>query len=150
MARRPAGQAARPTESAALNRKAIELLQVVVESEPTNLSLRRELGVTLNNLGAALSRAQQESAALAAYQQAIDLREELVRLAPARATYRTDLAVSCNNLGLLENRQGRPNAAEAVSSSGRERSVRLLSGPGRSRKILGSGEETSRSTASSS
>src|SRR4029078_2732189 len=103
----PIHQAAPPAEAAAMHRKAIELLQVASQAEPANLSLRRELGVTLNNLGAALSRAQQETAALAAYQQAIDIREELVRLAPARATYRTDLAVSRNNLGLLEERQGR-------------------------------------------
>jgi len=107
-------QRARPAEAAALNRKAIELLQIAVPTEPANWSLRRELGVTLSNLGGALSRARQETAALAAYQQAMDLREELVRLAPTRAAYRTDLAVSCNNLGLLENRQGRQDAAEAA------------------------------------
>jgi serine/threonine protein kinase/tetratricopeptide (TPR) repeat protein len=107
-------QQARPAEAIVLHRKAIELLQKAANDEPSNLSLRRELGVTLNNLGAALSRAQQDLAAMAAYQQAIDLRDELVRLAPARATYRTDLAVSCNNLGLLENRRGEPDAAEAA------------------------------------
>ncbi len=107
-------QTARPADSAAFHRRAIELLQAALAAEPANLGLKRDLGVTLNNLGASLSRIQQDTEALAAYQQAIDLREELLRLAPGRSTYRTDLAVSCNNLGLLENRRGQADAAEAA------------------------------------
>jgi tetratricopeptide (TPR) repeat protein len=101
-----------PTEAASYYEQALRLLQELQPASATDLSLRRELALTHNNLGSALARAGRSAAARSAYEQAISIREELVSVAPARASYRTDLAVSLNNLGMFENRQGNSAAAE--------------------------------------
>jgi tetratricopeptide (TPR) repeat protein/tRNA A-37 threonylcarbamoyl transferase component Bud32 len=101
-----------PSEAAALHTQALKFLHAAAESSAHDLSLRRDIGVTLNNLGAALARARQTDAARQAYDEAITLRQELVSLAPARTSHQIDLAVSLNNSGMLEIRAGQFAAAQ--------------------------------------
>jgi eukaryotic-like serine/threonine-protein kinase len=87
-------------DAVALYDKAAACQRAAVASRPGELTYRRELATTLNNLGAAQSKCGRIEPAAAAYREAIDLQKELVRIAPLERTYRRDLAVSYNNLGL--------------------------------------------------
>jgi serine/threonine protein kinase/Flp pilus assembly protein TadD len=89
-----------PGNAVGLYRRAADCRRLVVESRPGELTVRRELATTLNNLGAALAKSGQIEPAAAAYGEAIDLQKGLLRIAPLERTYRRDLAVSYNNLGL--------------------------------------------------
>jgi tetratricopeptide (TPR) repeat protein len=76
------------------------------------LGAKREVGLTLNNLGAASARHQQLSEAVRYYNRAIAIHQELVRLAPAHRVHPRDLAISHNNLGLIHSRQQQTKDAE--------------------------------------
>jgi len=104
----------RPAEAARLHAGALDLLHAASNESSGNLSLRRDLGLTMHNLGSAFSRNKQPEAARAAFEQAIAIREELVRLAPARSLYLSDLATSLNNLGMLESRSNAFGEAKAA------------------------------------
>jgi tetratricopeptide (TPR) repeat protein len=104
----------RPREAARLHGQAIDLLHSAAKTASGDLSLRRDLALTLSNLASALARAGQVPAARASYEQAINLQEALISDAPARSSYKADLAVTLNNLGMLENRLARLELAAEV------------------------------------
>lgn len=104
----------RPIEAARLHGRAIDLLRKVLAADADNLSVKRDLALSLNNLGVALARSGEIHRARQAYGEAIAKRRELVQAVPARPTYQMELALSWNNLGQLENREGDYEVAEAA------------------------------------
>jgi serine/threonine protein kinase len=104
----------RPTEAGRLHGRAVDLLRKAAGEDTSNLNVKRDLGLSLNNLGAALTRSGETQRARRAYSEAIGIRRELVQAVPARPSFQQDLATSWNNLGNLENRQGDFEAAAAA------------------------------------
>ena len=104
--------ATEPERAATWHEQALQLLEKVAASEGADRGLRREMAVTLSNLGSVWSRSSSAEKALPCYERAIQMQTELTRIAPATVSYQRDLAVSHNNLGLLHGRYGRTEQAE--------------------------------------
>ena len=94
----------RPDEAVALHRQAADYEARAAEARPDEPRFQRTWALTLNNLGAALARRNDYSAASDAYRQAIGLQKDLLQLMPLDRAVRKDLAVSYNNLGLAYTR----------------------------------------------
>lgn len=100
--------------------------RLAMKSRPGDRAYRSDLAATLNNLGAAQSRAGQFEQAAQTYRDAIELQKDLVRLVPLDRGYRRDLAVSYNNLGLACTRLGRSSVAERCFNNALGFSKQLL------------------------
>jgi tetratricopeptide (TPR) repeat protein len=92
--------------------QAAELLSKAARLQPDDLSVRSELAVTYNNLGAAHARMKETTKAAERYAQSVELQSEVVQGAPAEKKSKRFLAVGYNNLGLEQGRQHDAAAAE--------------------------------------
>ena len=93
--------------------KAAGLLNKAVDLRHDDLSVRGDLAVTYNNLGAAYARMRDTDKAAKSYARAVELQSEVVQGAPAEKKSKRYLAVGFNNLGLEQGRQHDAAAAEA-------------------------------------
>ena len=116
-------------------RKAVELDERRVAANPKAPLGRRDLSVSLIQLGWGLQRVGDRGSALAAYLRAIQIREDLVRDDAANARARDDLAVALWTAGNLKKEMGDgPGAlamlerAEALSPSSFALSLPAASG----------------------
>jgi hypothetical protein len=92
--------------------KAAGLLNKAAKLHRDDLSVRSELAVTYNNLGAAQARLRNTAKAAESYAQAVELQTEVVRGAPAVKQSKRFLAIGYNNLGQEQGRQHEAAAAE--------------------------------------
>jgi serine/threonine protein kinase/tetratricopeptide (TPR) repeat protein len=103
-----------PKRAIDLHRKALRLQVAAADIRPDHREARRNVALTLNNLGAAWSRTTQIEEAVKCYEQAINMQQELGQQFPSQRPLRRDLAVSENNLGLAYTRGGRLEDAEGA------------------------------------
>ncbi len=94
--------------------QAIAIVAELAEREPLDLSLRSDLALFHNNLGAIQGRTGQWDDACATYREAISLQRQLMRQAPQVVAYRYGLATSLTNLGQAQSAGG--DAAAAIGS----------------------------------
>jgi tetratricopeptide (TPR) repeat protein len=103
--------------------EAVTLLTRLCDAAETNagnlISLRSDLALCLNNLGAIFGHQRRPDEAAAAYRRAIEVQEQLVRQAPAVVELRSDLAVTWNNLGQSLSAVGDSEAAAAYETARR-------------------------------
>jgi len=102
-----------PLRAAELHGQALKLQAKAAELQPADQTVRREMGLTLNNVGAAWSRTSQIGEAARCYEQAIEIQQQLVAQSPSQRLFQRDLAISENNLGMLHTRAGRLSEAES-------------------------------------
>jgi tetratricopeptide (TPR) repeat protein len=105
--------------------------QAMVEREPEQFELRRDLSVTFDRMGDALSRQGALDEALANYRQALEIVESLAQRDPHNTVWLRDQSVSHDRIGDILDRQGDFDAALQSFERGLEFAQRLaLQDPG--------------------
>ena len=102
--------------------KAAGIQAALVEADPRNLDLKRELAYTHADMGGFLDWSGDAKGALACHTRALALLEEIVRADPQNADARLLLAETLNNVGYLEVVTGQRDAGRARLES----SLRML------------------------
>ena len=88
-----------PEAGRRLCQEATALLRALVDRDPYNITLRRDLGLSHGHAGALAHRTGHMEQALAAYGQAVEAAEWIVDRAPQVVDYQVDVAIARNNLG---------------------------------------------------
>ncbi|HEX6962138.1 MAG TPA: protein kinase [Lacipirellula sp.] len=78
----------------------IELLDDLLDEQPTDVQLRHDSAIGYNNLSF-VQRHENWHAAEKSCREAVTILEDLVKLRPSLLTYRSDLALCYNNLGAI-------------------------------------------------
>ncbi|TWT79360.1 Serine/threonine-protein kinase PrkC [Planctomycetes bacterium CA13] len=103
-----------PDRAVRYARQALTQQTKALESDRRNTKLATQAIVTLNTLGSAQSRNQQNDASIDTFHRAIEIGEQLLAWWPEQPTYRRDLVISLNHLGLSLSKSGK--LAEARSA----------------------------------
>jgi tetratricopeptide (TPR) repeat protein len=102
-------------ESAAIIEDAIELLQPLVQADPSNAQYRGDLAYGWYRLGDTLRAQRNVAAALTLHDQALAVRRERVARDPTLTFSRWELSRSLNAVGGLLLMEPRPDAARAAA-----------------------------------
>jgi eukaryotic-like serine/threonine-protein kinase len=106
--------AGRRDESMASNRKALAIRQSLVDANPNDEELRRDLADSHAGIGSLVALAGQPGDALASYNQALAIRQALAKAHPDNVQHQADLAASQFQIGELQWMSGR--MAEGLAS----------------------------------
>ena len=87
--------------------RGFRILEKIVEKEPGNLELKRELAAVLGNFANLSLVAKDRTEARRAYLQALEIQKDLVRRDPAQVTFKNDLALTYHNFAFLADGQER-------------------------------------------
>ena len=79
------------------------VLEKIVQSEPKNFKLKRELAAVLGNSANLSFNAKDRAEARRAYLQALEIQKDLARQDPADVDFKNDLALTYHNLSFLAN-----------------------------------------------
>ncbi len=79
------------------------ILEKIVQKEPGNLELKRELAAVLGNFANLSLIAKDKIEARRGYLQALEIQKDLVQQDPAQVTFKNDLALTYHNLAFLAN-----------------------------------------------
>jgi eukaryotic-like serine/threonine-protein kinase len=102
----------KPEEELKTFEQARNLRQELVDVNPANTRLRRELGTSHNNIGATLHEELGKPVeALAAYEKAQTVRQQLVAAHADDLQLQYDLSLTLYNLGILRSSTGKPKEA---------------------------------------
>ncbi|WP_442505837.1 protein kinase domain-containing protein [Novipirellula sp. SH528] len=102
-----------PTRAIAFARKALANQTLQLENDRGNARVATQVVVTLNTLGSAQLKAEQNREAAGSFEHAVEIGGQLLDRWPEQPTYRRDLVISLNHLGLALSKTGeRVNARE--------------------------------------
>ena len=110
----------------------LSILRALVAQEPGRADWRRDLAVTLGNLGRLAQAAGDGTTAQTYFEESLEIRRVLVAQEPGRADRRRELAVALGNLGRLAQAAGNSAAAQTYFGESLEiRRVLVAQEPGR-------------------
>jgi serine/threonine-protein kinase len=118
----------RHREAEARYRKALPILDDLVESCPDEPLYRRDLAATHHNLGVLLGETHHAEAAALEYEKARDLRRQLAEENPGDPKALANLAATEHNLGLVLQNRGRSPEAEAAFRAALQLQEQLVTG----------------------
>jgi eukaryotic-like serine/threonine-protein kinase len=81
--------------------RGFRILEKIVETEPRNFELKRELAAVLGNFANLSSIVKDKAEASRSYLQALEIQKELVQRDPAQVSFKNDLALTYHNLAFL-------------------------------------------------
>jgi tetratricopeptide (TPR) repeat protein len=90
--------------------RAFGVLEKIVQTEPKNFKLKRELAAVLGNAANLSFIAKDKAAARRAYLQALEIQKDLFQQDPADVDFKNDLALTYHNLALVTTK-GQENKA---------------------------------------
>jgi tetratricopeptide (TPR) repeat protein len=115
-------QTGKPAGAEAEHQKALAIRQKLAEAEPRNPRRRRDVGMSLTNLGDLDTEASRFDSAVAKFHQTVALHDRLASDHPSVTDFRSGLAFALTGLGRAEYRAGR--RADAVEPLRKAASLR--------------------------
>ncbi|HKI17854.1 MAG TPA: tetratricopeptide repeat protein, partial [Isosphaeraceae bacterium] len=104
------------------------VLERIVQKEPGNLQLKRELAAVLGNFANLSLIVKDKTQARRAYLQALEIQKDLVGQDPAEVDFKNDLALTYHNLAFLANTKQEERALLEQALALRKQLVEVLPG----------------------
>ena len=108
--------------------RGFRILEKIVQNEPRNFELKRELAAVLGNFANLSLIVKDKAEARRAYLQALEIQKDLVEHDPAQVTFKNDLALTYHNLAFLADTKQECRALLEQALALRKQLVEVLPG----------------------